>query len=114
MHPRLMKLTIPKCTLATRQRVQSWLSAQGKDALMPTVRVTSDAMRVATSYVLRDWAHWQGKDGTVYKATSVALTHPKGLSCIFTSKVAGRQACSPSKPSAHSGPRMAPPPAYCP
>jgi hypothetical protein len=75
-----MKLTIPKCTLATRQRVQSWLSAQGKDALMPTVRVTSDAMRVATSYVLRDWAHWQGKDGTVYKATSVALTHPKGLS----------------------------------
>ena len=79
MHPRLIKISIPKCTLADRERVENWLRSQGKEALYPKPRTTADAMRVAIAYVLRDWSSWRGDDGTVYKAIAAAPTQQKGL-----------------------------------
>jgi len=79
MHPRLIKVSIPKSSLADRDRVSNWLRAIGKDALMPKERSTPDAMRVAISYVLRDWSSWRGDDGTVYRAIAAAPTEQKGL-----------------------------------
>jgi len=79
MHPRLIKISVPKSTLADRDRVSNWLRSQGKEGLMPKDRTTADAMRVAISYVLRDWSSWKGEDGTVYKAIAAAPTEQKGL-----------------------------------
>lgn len=79
MRPRLIKIAIPKVTLADRNRVHSWLKVQGKDPLMPKPRTTADAMRVAIAYVLRDWQTWKDADGTAYKAIAAAPTEQKGL-----------------------------------
>lgn len=79
MHPRLIKIAIPQTTLADRQRVENWLHGMGKEVLMPKDRTTADAMRVAISYVLRDWSSWKGNDGTVYRAIAAAPTEQKGL-----------------------------------
>lgn len=79
MHPRLIKVSIPKATLADRQLVRDWLYGLHRDALMPKDRTTADAMRVAISYVLRDWSSWKGTDGTVYRAIAAAPTEHKGL-----------------------------------
>jgi len=79
MHPRLIKVAIPKITLADRDRVSNWLRSQGKEGLMPKDRTTADAMRVAIAYVLRDWQTWKGADGTAYKAIAAAPTEQKGL-----------------------------------
>jgi len=79
MHPRLIKISVPKSTLADRDRVSHWLRSQGKESLMPKDRTTADAMRVAIAYVLRDWQTWKGADGTCYKAIAAAPTEQKGL-----------------------------------
>ncbi len=79
MHPRLIKVSIPKSSLADRDRVSNWLRCLEKEALLPKERGTPDAMRVAIAYVLRDWSSWKGDDGTVYRAIAAAPTEQKGL-----------------------------------
>jgi len=79
MHPRLIKIAVPKVTLADRDRVSNWLRCLEKEALLPKERGTPDAMRVAIAYVLRDWSSWKGDDGTVYRAIAAAPTEQKGL-----------------------------------
>src|SRR6266545_227120 len=81
MTPRLFKLSIPKSSLAPRREVYTWLHAMmdGHDQLMPAARCPADALRVATSYVLRDWTSWKGEDGTVYRAIAASPTEQKGL-----------------------------------
>jgi hypothetical protein len=80
MHPRLLKIAIPKHTLARRLDVARWLEvARGHFDLLPSLRCPSDALRVATTYVLRDWSSWKGEDGTVYKALAASPTGQRGL-----------------------------------
>ena len=79
MHPRLLKIAVPKVTLAERHIVRDWLYGLRQDALMPKARTTPDAMRLAISYVLRAWRSWKDEDGTVYRAIAAAPTEHKGL-----------------------------------
>src|SRR6266496_3901451 len=79
MTPRLLKLSIPKSSLARRSDVLAWLGTIDAGDRLPQARCPADALRVATSYVLRDWQQWKGEDGTVYRAIAASPTEQKGL-----------------------------------
>jgi hypothetical protein len=79
MQPKLVKIEIPKKTLATRKAVGDWLKILGKEGLLGSQRCTSDALRVALTYTLRDWQRWTTEEGSVCKAMASSPTKQQGV-----------------------------------